>query len=190
MSTQRRSLCAHRAASTNVHDDRADREHGVMPWKRLNAPPRLRVSSNSTVVADDVRRAVGERDDRPRLRELVEGDDRGDPADAQRAGRAVGASVRSSAPLAAGLALHALHGPRDHLEPGERDAVAARDAQTERAVGHLAQRAVDVVDRLRAVADSARSRSRSTLTVSPSPDSSSNCVSPCSRSLASRSASA
>ena len=42
----------------------------------------------------------------------------------------------------------------------------------------------------RAVADSARSRSRSTLTVSPSPDSSSNWVSPCSRSLASRSASA
>ena len=42
----------------------------------------------------------------------------------------------------------------------------------------------------RAVAESARSRSRSTFTVSPSPDSSSNCVSPCSRSLASRSASA
>src|SRR5581483_5248639 len=42
----------------------------------------------------------------------------------------------------------------------------------------------------RAFSDSARSRSRSTLSVSPSPDSSSNCVSPCSRSVASASASA
>ena len=42
----------------------------------------------------------------------------------------------------------------------------------------------------RAVADNERSRSRSTLTVSPSPDSSSNWVSPCSRSDASCSAEA
>jgi hypothetical protein len=56
--------------------------------------------------------------------------------------------VLSTAPLAAGLALHALHRPREHLEARQRDAVAARDAQAERVVGHLPQRALDVLDGL------------------------------------------
>src|SRR5260221_1569364 len=56
--------------------------------------------------------------------------------------------VRSPAPLAAGLALHALHRPRQHLEPRQRNALSARGTQPERVLVELAQRAVDVVDRL------------------------------------------
>ena len=55
---------------------------GVNPWKRLNAPPVLRLSRSSTSVADDRQRPVGELRDRPGLRGLVERHD----ADDDRAG--------------------------------------------------------------------------------------------------------
>ena len=59
-------------------------------------------------------------------------------------------------------ALHFTHctDPRDHLEPGERDAITAGDAEAERVVGHLAQRAVDVVDGLAVRWPTARGRAR------------------------------
>src|ERR1700741_5396997 len=59
-----------------------------------------------------------------------------------------GASTGLSPPLATGLALHALLRPRDHFEAGDRNAIAARDAESEAVVVHLRQRALDVFDRL------------------------------------------
>src|SRR6476659_7025931 len=56
--------------------------------------------------------------------------------------------VRSPAPLAAGLALHALHRPRQHLEPGERYALPTGRAEPERVLVELTQRAVDLFDGL------------------------------------------
>src|SRR5262245_36998853 len=59
-----------------------------------------------------------------------------------------GAWVSLPAPLATGLALHALLGPRDDFEPSNRDPIAARDTQPVRAVVHARERALDVVDGL------------------------------------------
>src|SRR5436190_20756866 len=53
-----------------------------------------------------------------------------------------------SAPFATGLALDALLGPRDHLEPADRDPVAARHTDAVRTQRDALERAVDLVDRL------------------------------------------
>ena len=179
-------------------DDRADREDRRDALEAAERAAAVARQAELDGVADDVLRPVGERGDRPALRQP----DRsrrsprsrrppspcGAPSSARRVRRR---RPRSTAPLATGLALHALHGPREHLEPRERDAIAARDAEAEGVRRTSARSARSMSSTVwRAVADSARSRSRSTFTVSPSPDSSSNWVSPCSRSLASRSASA
>src|SRR5450755_3923760 len=54
----------------------------------------------------------------------------------------------SAAPFATGLALHALLGPRDDLEPRDRDAIAAGHTQSVHSRGDPLQGAVDVVDGL------------------------------------------
>src|SRR6476620_10050456 len=54
--------------------------------------------------------------------------------------------VSLSAPFATSLALHALLGPRQHLEPADRDAVTARDAYAEGTQRDALQRAFDLVD--------------------------------------------
>src|SRR5436190_19112077 len=50
----------------------------------------------------------------------------------------------SATPFATGLALHALLGPRDHLEPRDGDAIAARDAQSVHSRRDALQGAVDI----------------------------------------------
>src|SRR5436309_13330728 len=65
---------------------------------------------------------------------------------AERARTRVGDAL--PAPLATCLALHALLGPRDHFQPRDRDAIAARHAQSVRAEIHPLQRPLDVIDGL------------------------------------------
>ena len=129
--------------------------------------------------------------DRPRLRRLVEDDDRRRRS-RPTSRRASAARVASSASaFGTRLAVDADVGPRDRLEPLERDLAPGVRADAVGALLH-ARRAPRRSPRRPGgpCAESSRSRSRSTLTVSPSPDSSSNCVSPASRSRASCSASA
>src|SRR6476661_5521203 len=56
--------------------------------------------------------------------------------------------ARSATPLSTRLALHALVGPRDRLEPRHRDAITADLAVAVAAVVHAQQRLRDVVDGL------------------------------------------
>src|SRR5438105_8700711 len=54
----------------------------------------------------------------------------------------------SATPFATGLAFHALLRPRDHLEPRDRDAITAGDAQSVQSRRDALQGAVDVADGL------------------------------------------
>src|SRR5712691_3959457 len=54
----------------------------------------------------------------------------------------------SATPFATGLAFHTLLRPRDHLEPRDRDAIAAGNAQSVQSRRDALQGAVDVADGL------------------------------------------
>src|SRR5262249_45269647 len=56
--------------------------------------------------------------------------------------------LASATPFATGLALHALLGPRDHLEPGNRNAIEAGDAHAVHPGRDAIERAIDVLDGL------------------------------------------
>ena len=151
-----------RGAAQHAHehdrdDDRADRQDRRHALEATECTAAVPGQAELDRVADQLLRAVGEVGDGPGLRGLVDHDDRHDADDdptrsAHRFGRRgharVSIDLRSTAPLAAGLALDALDRPREHLEPRQRDAIAARDAHAERVLRHLTQRAFDVLDGL------------------------------------------